>query len=70
MPTTKAGPSASPVAPSGDTVGWERLFLITFGAIIRAQNKTPNPRTVARLAVKLADAGYECIEERRKAKDA
>ena len=40
---------------------WERLYRVTYGAIIRAQEKTPNPKAIARLAMKLADAGYDCV---------
>ena len=42
---------------------WERLYRVTYGAIIRAQEKTPNPMGIARLAKKLADAGYDCVIE-------
>jgi hypothetical protein len=45
---------------------WERLYRVTYGAIIRAQEKTPNPKSIARLAMKLADAGYECVIDHQK----
>ena len=59
----KDGPVVTSSADDAERERWEKLYRVTFGAIIRAQDRTPNPKGIAKLAERLADAGYDCVTD-------